>query len=562
MIQRLLALLCATSLLASNPYYDIVVPYAFSTTLFDVTEDNGDSVSAVGFTPIKKRDSYARGYDDPFSFLASNGSNYGEQMHLIQFDAKGDISFEKKFNLKAYNRATSLVKTANNDYYIGGYTLDGTLILSRIHANGMLAYMKFFGTKNFDRLHKLLPLRDGGVLALGTSATSRDISDNIFEGGLGLNDIYLTRFDKEGNRRWSKKYGTQDDDECIDVAEAYDGSLIVLAQRQKGASRKIMLLRISENGDKIWHKSYKKESSFRAHTLTSLKDGNFLALLSDNKERHHRAIIFDKERNIIDEKRLDFGFEGVVVTEIKEHLNGTFSGVGYAIKRGNRHAIVFHLSRELQLQWIKLPYSGGYSSLYGIDIMRSGDIVAVGSRKVSQAEVDNMWIIKLHSDGTYALRSTDDNELFNTLYTTFKDEIASGEVTLLPEFIFTSPAILFEAGEDRLPQAKRERFITLAKKLLHFLYLHKEHIASIEIDGYASKEWLGADYDERYINNLELSARRALYIHTLLYSIAPKEVKEMLQRSSKSGANSYAKQLKTHRDNRASREVEIKINLK
>ena len=564
MKRLLLSLLSATALLASDIYYDIVVPYNFSNTFFDVTQDNGETISAIGFTPLKKVQNSARSYDDPFSFLAAGGSNYGEQMHLVQFSNSGEIVFDKRFNLNRYNRATSLVKTANNDYYIGGYTLDGSLILSRMHANGMQEYLKFFGTDNFDTLHKLLALRDGGVLAIGTSATSRDVDDNIFEGGLGLNDIYLTRFNKAGKKVWSKKYGTQSDEKCVDVAEANDGSLIILAQKLHKEKKQILLLRISENGDKIWLNTYNNSGKYRPYTLTPLKDGNFLASLSysDKRGEHLKFILFDKEGNKLKEKILKLKHTHIKLHEIKEHLNGSLTAVGEINNRGTQCGIILHVDHNFDLLWEKIPYAKKHSPLYAMDILRDGDIVAVGTRTKSQSEVSNMWIIKLHSNGEYALKFNHTLDFYNRLRHTFNQEIQNGSVTITPHLTFTCNTIKFQAGKYRLTPKKEQMFLHVGQKLLTFLHNHQEQIDSIIIDGYTSSEWRGANYDKRYLNNLDLSAKRALYIHKLLYNQSPKSIKKMLQSSAKSGANSYAKQLKIGSTNQDAREVEIKIKLK
>ena len=152
-------------------------------------------------------------------------------MQLIKIDASGKIILDKSSALSQFSKAVAITKTPTNGYYVGGHTMDGQLILLKLDSSANLIFKKTFGTKNFDKLNNIVQLSDGGVLAVGSSTTSRNQNDSLFQTGLGLNDIFLTRFSKDGHILWSKKYGTQYDDRGIDAVEAYDGSIIVISTK-------------------------------------------------------------------------------------------------------------------------------------------------------------------------------------------------------------------------------------------------------------------------------------------------------------------------------------------
>ncbi len=121
-------------------------------------------------------------------------------MYIIKLDTKGSILLSKSAKLSQFNEAVALVKTPANGYFIGGYTLDGSLIVAKFDSHANPQFKKIFATSNYDRMNNLILLSDGGVLAVGSAVTSRSRNDNIFETGLGQNDIYLTRFSKEGRK--------------------------------------------------------------------------------------------------------------------------------------------------------------------------------------------------------------------------------------------------------------------------------------------------------------------------------------------------------------------------
>ncbi|RUM64479.1 MAG: hypothetical protein DSZ04_02600, partial [Sulfurimonas sp.] len=229
MTKTLLLLLFTISLYATTSNYSIIVNKPFDAVLFDITQDYDRTISAVGFSKEYKNNSNRPlSYTNAFDYLASVSQKFGSQMHLIKVDKTAKTILSKISNLPKFNKASALVKTPTNGYFIGGYTLDGSLLIIKLDERANLLYSRTFGTKNYDRMNNLILMSDGGVLAVGSSITSRSSSDNMFNTGLGNNDIFITRFSKDGQKLWSKKYGTIYDDEGIDAVEATDGSIIVI----------------------------------------------------------------------------------------------------------------------------------------------------------------------------------------------------------------------------------------------------------------------------------------------------------------------------------------------
>ncbi len=219
---HILWLLLLPLLLSAAPY-SILVDSGFQDRCYDITEDHHREISAVGFSQHFQSEALPERvvYSNAFDYLQSVRKSPGEQIRLVRLNGEGAITFDFSNNLSRFNRAVSVVKTADNGYFVGGYTQEGELLLLRLSVSGSILFEKTFGTRNFDRMNRLVALRDGGVLAVGSSMTSRSHSDPLYEQGLGLNDIFLSRFDQNGRVLWSKKYGTLSDDRGMDAAEAF-----------------------------------------------------------------------------------------------------------------------------------------------------------------------------------------------------------------------------------------------------------------------------------------------------------------------------------------------------
>lgn len=241
-----------TTLNATQTDFSVIINKPFNAALFDVTQDYDRTITAVGFSKEYKNSSASsRSYTNPFEYLANSSGSFGSQMHIIKVNKTAKIILSKMATLSKFNRAIAVVKTPSNGYFVGGYTLDGSLLIVKLDADANVIFVKMFGTKNYDRMNNLILMSDGGVLAVGSSFTSRDSTDNMFNSGLGNNDIFITRFSKNGQQLWSKKYGTLHDDQGIDAVEARDGSIVVIAATSYNKNRDVTFMRLTENGNKI-----------------------------------------------------------------------------------------------------------------------------------------------------------------------------------------------------------------------------------------------------------------------------------------------------------------------
>jgi len=160
---------------ASSHDYSVIIDEPFNNSLLDVTQDYDRSISAIGLIKkYKNNNKSSASYSNAFDYLSSVSGSHGYQMHLIKLDRdSADITLRKTAKLSQFNEAIAMVKTPQNGYFIGGHTLDGSLILSKVDLNGNLIFKKIFGTKNYDRMNNLIHLSDGGVLAIASSITSR-----------------------------------------------------------------------------------------------------------------------------------------------------------------------------------------------------------------------------------------------------------------------------------------------------------------------------------------------------------------------------------------------------
>lgn len=565
----IILILLLNSLYAKDTDFCIVIDKPFNDALFDITQDYDGQISAVGVSnEYKQTKTKNRSYTDAFDYLKSKSNLFGKQIHLLKIDKNADITIDKRTNMSRFSEAVSLVKTPSNGYYVGGYTLDGSLLLSKFNADADVIFAHKFGTKNYDRMNRLIKLGDGGVLAIGSSITTRSQTDNMFETGLGLNDIYITRFSKDGAKLWGKKYGTRYDDRGIDAVEAFDGSIMVLSTTSYANNKNISLMRITENGDKIWLKHYKADEVITPYKIIRLRDNNFLISLSQKDDMHKdkvRLIKFDIQNNIIFDKNIHTTY-ATGLKDIKEYSDGGIIGVGFVRDTYNTDALVMLFDSNLDL--LHQEHYGGenYDIFNAVTILHNSQVAVAGIRTYKDSQDSNMWILKLNRDATIAQKSSNTLSLHDELEKLFKDEIASQKIIIKKDLTieFIDSSLYFKVGKYELTKEQKDFLTKFSHKLIPLLQAKSKNIATLEVNGHSSSEWIDASFTDRYLKNEKLSMNRAFTTLSYIFKSQNLTQQVWLVDILKGSGLSYAKKitLNDKEDKEKSRRVSFRIILK
>lgn len=559
-----------SSIYAKSSDFSVIINEPFNDSLFDITQDYDRELSAVGFSreykqsPINKR----RVYTNPFNYLSSTSNTHGSQMHLLKIDEYANIILNKAIKMPHFSEAVAVKKTPSNGYFIGGYTFDGSLIVLKLDANGNIIFNKSFGTKNYDRMSNLIKLNDGGILAIGTSITSRSQEDYLFETGLGLNDIYLTRFSKHGTKLWSKKYGTEHDDIGIDAVEAFDGSIIVLSTTNYDQNKNVTFMRITENGDKVWVENYKSKETITPSKIIRLRDNNFLLSLTQKDEmgkKQIKLVKFDLHKNILIDQMIHTTYSSEL-KDIKEYSDGSIIGVGYVRDAYNTDALVMILDSKLDMLHQEHYGEKNYDIFNAVTILHNSQAAAAGIYTYKNSQDSNMWVVKVNRDATIAKKSTKRIDIYQELIELFKNEIKSGKIIIKEDLSidFLDHNLYFKVAQYKLSDKQKLYIHKFSDKLIPFLYEYKEYINTLEINGHTSSEWANSDFVNRYLDNEKLSMNRSYATLSYIFKNQNLQTQTLLTKILKGSGLSYSKNIiKNKIENKdKSRRVSFKIILK
>ncbi len=567
-MKYILQLLILTTILFSKDF-SIIIEKPFNDVLFDVTEDYDRKISAVGFTRnYDNKSNNSKTYTDAFSYLKSVSSNHGSLMYLTKIDKFGKTSLNKIINISQFGEAISVVKTPSNGYFIGGDTNDGSILIIKLDSEAQTIFTRTIGTKNYDRLNDLISLRDGGVLTIGSSITSRYSYDNIFETGLGLNDIYVTRFSKNGQKLWSRKYGTQYDDQGISGVEASDGSIIIVSTTTNENNKDLTLTRLTENGDKLWLKHYKDINKVTPYKVIKLKDNNFLLSFTqkdDTNKEQIRLIKFDLYKNILIDKEIFTNYSSGL-KDIKEFSNGNIIGTGFINDTQNTDALVMILNNSLNL--VKQAHYGGknFDEFNGVTITHNSKAVAVGINTSEDSQESNMWIVKLNSDASISQLPKQKSDINLEIQNSFKKEIQNNKLFIKDDLDleFIDKSLYFNVGDYKLTKKQKEFLDSFSKKLIPILIKYNNKIDTLEINGHTSSEWGNLDFQNSYLKNSKLSMNRSYSTLSYIFRNQDSKTQKILSKIIRGSGFSYSKNIKNGEDENLdkSRRVSFKIIMK
>lgn len=576
----ILTIFLLSSLFAKTVPFSLIIDKPFENALFDVTEDYDRSVSAVGFVrPYKnsvlKNDGV---YTNAFDYLASVSNTHGAALHLVKVDTNAEITFEKTLSLSQFTKGMGIVKTPQNGYIVGGNTMDGSLVVAKLDANANLQFHKIFGTPKQDKMSKILLLRDGGVLVVGSSTTAKTTTDNLFQSGLGLGDIYVARFSSNGEMLWSKKYGTNHDDSGVDAQEAADGTIMLLGQTSSEKSKYPILLRITEEGEKIWLREIKGQNRSSAHKIAKLRENNFVLSLShqnDMGKEQIRLVKVDLHQNILLDKTIPTTYASVLY-DIQESQEGKIFGVGKVVDGYDTDGLAMVLDAKLGMLNQEHYGAKTYDAFYALTLLHNSQIAAVGVHTNTPSQESDMWVVKLGQDlkmvkvtkkelsQTAAVPNGSD--LYTQLQKLFKEEIDAKKIALHKDLSidFIDKNLYFNVGEFVLNTKQKEFLQKFGAKLIPFLEKNKQLIATLEVSGHTSSEWGTTDFSQRYLNNADLSMKRSFSTMSYLFGLQNQERQKWLSEILKGSGLSFSKKVaaKEGEDREKSRRVSFKILLR
>lgn len=174
------------------------------------------------------------------------GANFGQTDGiLVRYDLNGRRKWARQFGTPEYDYSMAVATSRSGDTYVAGYTYGGfgaanagplgteDVFLAKFDRNGNRAWVRQFGTVGDDEGIAVAVTAAGDVYLAGT--TMGDITpEDVFD-PLGGKDLFLAKYDRNGVRQWIHQGGSPDQDNVGGVAVSTLTNIAYVAGDTSGA---------------------------------------------------------------------------------------------------------------------------------------------------------------------------------------------------------------------------------------------------------------------------------------------------------------------------------------
>jgi hypothetical protein len=316
----------------------------------------------------------------------------------MKVDRKGKTLWKKTFGRKRKDIAYAITRTADGNFVAVGESRsfsklgDPDVYVVKFDTNGNLIWENTFGGEMRDFAKSVVATGDGGVLIAGSSESFGD--DYL--------DAYILKVNKNGKEEWAKVLGGERDDIANSIALTADGGFVIAGVTQSYGyqSKDYYIVRFDKHAKQRWTKVYGEESEDIAKGVVATKDGGCVvtgATKSYGSKRNDVMVIKVAANGKLIWQRL-FGYkEKEWMNAIAKTDDGGFmmAGVTDSFGHGEFDFYVMQLDQEGHSLWS--PVYGGEDDDVAHALTRTtdGDYVVVGSTKSYGKGKEDYFIVKL-----------------------------------------------------------------------------------------------------------------------------------------------------------------------
>ena len=354
-----------------------------------------------------------------------SGNHGGKDFWVIKLDSDGNIIWQRTFGGSNDDEAYSVQQTSDGGYIVAGYTgsNDGDVRgnhgykdfwVIKLDENGDMQWQKALGGSSDDEAYSIQQTSDGGYIVVGEeSSRDGDVSSHY-----GMNDIWIVRLNRNGNKVWDRTFGDISNDKAYSVQQTDDGGYVVSGHITKMnghtvVNRYAWVVKLRRNGSKEWLKTFGDRAE--AYSVQQTDDGGYIIVGSTKlyrnfewdfmttKLRSNGSILF--LRRFGGSGGSDYGYS-VLQTGDGNYVVAGVIGSRYGATSGNHGRLdswIVGLDSGGNVEWQRALGGSDDDWAYSIQQTTDGDYIIAGYTKSTDGDLlgftnhggKDFWIVKL-----------------------------------------------------------------------------------------------------------------------------------------------------------------------
>jgi len=253
-----------------------------------------------------------------------------------------------------------------------------------------------YGGIDFDTGHAIIKSDDGGYVIAGYTSSCKT----------GPTEVYIIKVDGNGNKIWEKTYGINIFDAGYGITKSYDGGHVIVGFTSfYGVTRgEIYVIKVDGNGDKVWAKTYGRSGYDRGYAITKSYDSGYVIVGNTSNYGAGPTDVYiikvDGNGDCVWAKTYGGnGFDsGYAITK---SYDGGYVIAGYIYSYGgeNDNVYIIKVDSNGDCVWAKAYGGSGYDRGYTITKSDDGGYVIAGYTTSYGAGSYDVYIIKVDSNG-------------------------------------------------------------------------------------------------------------------------------------------------------------------
>ncbi|MBM3200628.1 hypothetical protein FJZ53_06840 [Candidatus Woesearchaeota archaeon] len=340
--------------------------------------------------------------------------------YLAKTDANGNLVWEKSFE----GEVLESVQEAPDGGYVVLGTLEGLANLIKTDTNGNVLWNRTLSKNLNDALYSLRSVSEGGYILVGTTSGHGATLCEDYPQAIGFNskipnsasaDVYIVKTDANGNILWEKAIGGARFDVGNYVQETSDGGYIITGITTSFSERgveDVYLLKIDRQGNRLWEKAIGGNKSEIGYSVQQTSDGGYIiagltvfTIIAEDRGEGGYArqsdvylIKTDNNGNILWEKTFggntqDRGFSVEQTSDSGYIATGETDGYLYLLKTDAKGNIIWEKAFESE-EGTK-PFIGRYVH----QTNDGGYVVVANTFHTSRPEYQPIYLIKTDGNG-------------------------------------------------------------------------------------------------------------------------------------------------------------------
>ena len=381
-----------------------------------VTMDGDKNVSATFTSGTPTVTTWAKTYgatgnEEAYSIQQTSDGGYtvagytfsfgtGGDIWVLKLNADGSLAWQKTYGGSSDEQAYSIQQTSDGGYIVAGYTTsfgtsDTDIWILKLDSYGNVDWQKTYGGTGVDHANSIQQTSDGGYIVAGYTASF----------GAGGQDIWVLKLNSDGSVAWQKTYGGSNYDYANSIQQTSDGGYIVAGSTGSfgAGGYNTWVLKLNSNGSVAWQKTYGGSTTDGANSIQQTSDGGYIVAGqtgSFGAESYDFWLLRLNSNGSVAWQKTYGGSNYDVANSIQQTSDGGYIVAGYTYSFGaeGQDIWVLKLNSDGSVAWQKTYGGSNYDVANSIQQTSDGGYIVAGQTALGAGGSD-IWVLKLDSEG-------------------------------------------------------------------------------------------------------------------------------------------------------------------